>query len=62
MNECYLKNCSYHSKDEPFCTMDVCLMSDTQLRRLELARKRKRQAGSAVPGELGKELYDDSDK
>ena len=60
MNECYLKNCSYHSKDEPFCTMDVCLMSDTQLRRLELEKEEADLA--QLYRESCEELYDDSDK
>ena len=57
MNECYLKACRYHSVSEPFCTMDVCLMSDTQLRRLELE---KEEADLAQL--YREELYDDSDK
>ena len=60
MNECYLKNCSYHSKDEPFCTMDTCLMSDTQLRRLELEKEEADLA--QLYRESCEELYDDSDK
>ena len=58
MNECYLKTCRYHSVSEPFCTMDVCLMSDTQLRRLELEKE-----GSGRLAQLYREeLYDDSDQ
>ena len=60
MNECYLKNCSYHFKDEPFCTMDTCLMSDTQFRRLKLEKQEVDLA--QLYRESCEELYDDSDK
>ena len=57
MNECYLKNCFYDSKDGPFCRMDVCLMSEAELQRLE---HEKEEADLAQL--YREELYDDSDQ
>ena len=58
MNECYLKACRYHSRDEPFCTMDVCLMSEVELKKLEDERHKVKL--DQLCRETCEEFYDDS--
>jgi hypothetical protein len=31
MSECYYHWCEYHHKDEPFCSLDMCVRTTRQL-------------------------------
>ena len=38
MIECYFNQCPHHHKDEPFCKVDTCLVSEEQFSDWRLER------------------------
>jgi hypothetical protein len=64
MNECYYKWCYWHQKDEPFCTVDKCVASHTNLKYFFEMRKEELKistdrAAKELSDELpGEEFYE----
>jgi hypothetical protein len=63
MKECYFNQCQHHHKDEPFCKVDTCLVSEEQFTnwrlQAEIERLRSRFTKLDMPRYSGAPMLDE---